>query len=337
MINSNKKNIFIVWKIFQRRAESLAPSFDLDVINYHYSWEEKSKTLKVLSYLFKSIMTFIDLIRCRPDCVFVQLPPTPALYVVALYCSITNKKYVLDCHNAMICGWWIKWPFARYLLKKAEFVFVHNQDVSKYAADMSIIATVLRDPLPKVPSSIGDSYLAKYGLQKKAYVLAPWNFASDEPIAEMFHAATDMPDIKIVMTWFPERLSKELIENKPSNVIFTGYIDVDEFNEIFANAMAAIILTTREGTQPSGASEAIALGVPLVISDLETTRMLYKDAPMYVENNSKSIVNGIESMCKNIKIYECNIMKLNENYQSELNAEINDVKKKLHSNKVIQM
>ncbi len=98
------KALFQVWKIYQRRAESIGHYFNVDIEYYHCSWEEKSKIHKVISYLFKSIMTVRDLVRYRPKLIFLQLPPTPALYIVGVYGVLTKTPYVTDCHNAMFMG-----------------------------------------------------------------------------------------------------------------------------------------------------------------------------------------------------------------------------------------
>ena len=49
----------MVWKIYQRRVESLADELDLVIYHYHYKWEERSKLLKAASYLLKFINTLI--------------------------------------------------------------------------------------------------------------------------------------------------------------------------------------------------------------------------------------------------------------------------------------
>ncbi|MCK5662792.1 MAG: hypothetical protein KAI17_04855, partial [Thiotrichaceae bacterium] len=112
----SRKNLFLVWCPFQRRAQSLAKAFDLDGYYYHYAWEEKGMIFKMLSYFGKFMATFRDLIRYRPKYVFIQLSPTPLLYATAMYCAVTRSHYISDCHNRMIYdGPFIKWPFAKYL------------------------------------------------------------------------------------------------------------------------------------------------------------------------------------------------------------------------------
>jgi glycosyltransferase involved in cell wall biosynthesis len=100
----------------------------------------------------------------------------------------------------------------------------------------------------------------------------------------------------------------------PANIRLTGFLNEKEFNAFYANASAAIVLTNREGTQPSGAAEAISLGVPLVISDIATTRRLYSDAAVFVQSDSSSIAKGVQHALNN---------------QSELRERLKTLKEKL--------
>ena len=151
-MRAKAETLFQVWKIYQRRAESIAHSFEADIRYYHYHWEEKSKLLKVVSYAFKSLNTLIDLILIKPKTIIIQLPPTPALYIVGVYSLLTNTPYIADCHNAMILREWLQWPFAKKLLRNAAAVLVHNEDARFHAMKNEISAMVMRDPLPKEQS-----------------------------------------------------------------------------------------------------------------------------------------------------------------------------------------
>lgn len=319
-------NLFQIWKVYQRRADSLAYYFDTKIVYYHYPWEEKSKLLKAASYLFKSLRTIIDLVRSRPGLIFIQLPPTPALYIVGIYAVLSRTPFIADCHNAMFMEWWIRWPFAKNLLKKASAVIVHNDDVLAYAERYGIRAMVVRDPLPQCVDSPGTLVVSRSGLSAGDYVIAPWNLASDEPIAEFIQSVRLLPDIKFVMTWYTERLPAELRPDLPDNLVFTGYLEIDEFNDLFRNAGAAISLTTQQGTQPSAAAEAIAFGVPIILSDSETARLLYRDVPVFVENTPQSIADGVSEVFNKHSIYTTKVEEFKDILKRELEEEVDLLK-----------
>jgi len=323
---SSNAGVFIVWRIFQRRTESLAAQFNLSVKYYYCPWEEKSKLHKAWSYVFKTASTIKDLIHNKPSIVFIQLPPTPVLYIVSAYCKLTNCKLVADCHNAMIYSKWLSWPFAKPLLRKATALLVHNEDVEQYAKKFKLQAITLRDPLPDLTNEVDRDLRTRYSFMQSNYVIAPWCFAPDEPIIELIQAAESMPQVYFVMTWFSEKLPLRTRKTLPPNLVLTGYLNDKDFNTLFSQATAALVLTTREGTQPSGASEAIALGVPLIVSDLKTTRKLYENMPIYIDNTANGIRDGVQKALDEQHARKASIMAFKEIFDSRLEKEIVDVK-----------
>lgn len=286
--------MLIVWRSFQRRAQSLATALDLKLIYYHYKWEECGKILKAVSYFCKFIATLKDLFQHRPELIIVQLPPTPLLYAVALYCVVTRNRYISDCNNAMIYGAsWVKWPLALVLLRRSHTVLVHDSYVRDLATGLGLNVFVLQDLVPVMSVSQRDKIAAQNEFRNHPYVIVPWSMAADEPIFELFSAAQRLPNILFVVTWYYERLPRRTRLQVPDNIHFSGYIPEPQFNALFSQASAALVCTTREGTQLSGASEAISLGVPLVVSDLISTRRLYSHGAIFVDNNCFAIANGV--------------------------------------------
>jgi glycosyltransferase involved in cell wall biosynthesis len=256
---------------------------------------------------------------------FVQLPPTPLLYLVTIYRWLTGNNFVADCHNAMVDGPWIKFPFARSLLSSTLLTIVHNDQIARLAEAKNLYAHVVRDPLPVVKASYEKDVLEKYDIYEKEYVLLPWNFAADEPLVEFAQAAQCLPDTRFVATWFAERLPEHVKNIMPSNVVFTGFLPENEFDQIFAHSGVVLSLTVREGTQPSAASEAIAFEIPLVISDLHTTRELYGDVPVYVENTPQKIAAGLRFALDNRQLVEEKMKELKRVVDTRLSEELNKV------------
>ncbi len=324
-MSSSSRGLFIVWRIFQRRSESLARCFDLEIKYYYAAWEEKSKFHKALSYIFKTIYTIRDMVRHKPRIIFIQLPPTPVLYIAALYCHFTKCRLVADCHNAMIYSRWLKWPFALQLLRRADAALVHNEDVEQHALQHRLRTITLRDPLPALALNSARTAADIADVGSGDYVMVPWSFSPDEPIDELFQAAESLPEVKFLMTWFAERLPQETRDRVPPNVILTGYLDDSDFNTLFAEASAVLVMTTREGTQPSAASEAIVLGVPLVISDLQTTRRLYEDVPVYIANDGAGIKDGVRTALETRDALQQKILGFKSRFAARLGEEIREV------------
>jgi len=325
-----RNNLYIVWNPFQRRAESLANEFNFKIFYYYHSWEEKGMVFKLISYLTKSIFTLKDLIRNKPQYIFLQLAPTPLLYTGALYCLFADCKYIADCHNTMIYdSHWIHWPFAKRLLCNSHITIVHNDDVKYHANNLKIHSVILRDPLPSLTISKKIKKISNINLTTDTYIIVPCSMAIDEPIAELFEAAKALPKIRFVFTWFEDRIPAKLRAKAPSNLTFTGFLKEQEFNSLYAHANAAVVLTTRQGTQPSGASEAISLGIPLVISKIDTTTRLYENKPIYVENDSESISNGIRLALSDFDKHSSLVYSLKKGLILEAKNQINFIKEKL--------
>jgi len=327
---TENNDLLIVWNPFQRRAESLGAAFNLSIIYFHYEWEEKGRLFKLFSYIPKFISTMWLLIKKKPERVFVQLAPTPLLYTAALYKLMYRVMIVADCHNTMIYDdHWIKWPFAKQLLRWSDISLVHNDDVLNIAQQLHIDTHILRDPLPvlDVPKHI--DVVAGIRLMEQAYVIIPCGIGADEPVKAMFEAIATIPDVLFAMTWFAEKLPTEVRTQAPHNLIFTGFLEEPEFNALYAKARAALVLTTREGTQPSGAAEAISLGVPLIVSELATTQRLYGDAPVFVENNAESITAGIRKALEEHDQLSKAVIGLRRSLVEDANTQIERIKAKL--------
>jgi len=322
--------LFIVWNPFQRRSETLANIFHLDPRYIHFAWEERGKILKVLSYIPKFFLTLGVLFKHKPRHLFIQIAPTPLLYTAALYKLFSGCKIISDCHNTMIYDdHWIKWPLAKTLLRWSDMTLVHNSDVKEIADHLHISTYILRDPLPLIKVDEEITEVAGLSILDQSYVIIPCGVGADEPLQELFGAIRMVPDILFVMTWFKEKLPSDLRTQSPENLLFTGFLPEKEFNALFSHATATLVLSNREGTQPSGAAEAISLGIPLIVSRLNTTQRLYKDAPIYVDNNEASISDGVAKAIENSAAMSESIEGLRGSLVNEVGHQIAYIKEHL--------
>lgn len=261
--------VFIAWTRFQRRAAVLGARMGVDVHFFHLRWEGANRYAKVLSYFVKAFRTLLLLSKRRPTFVILQLPPTPALYVCALYVRIARIPLVVDCHNAAIMEHWGRWPLTGALLRRAT-VLAHNDHVATLAAQsFDLEPVVLRTGIMSADpdAAQGDETLKRLKLESQSYVLLPWSLHTDEPLEEALSAIRQMPTQRFVLTGDPRKIDPALASHLPPNLSVPGYLPTADFNELFAHAAAVLVLTTRELTQLSGMAEAMAFEVPAVISD----------------------------------------------------------------------
>lgn len=319
------KPVLIAWKEYQRRVEVMAPYLGAEHFYFYHAWEVRSKLHKALSYIPKTINTLTYLFRIRPALVFVQFPPTPALYAVAFYSWLTGAHYVSDCHMGVTNAHWLNWPFARKLLAHGK-VIVHNEHlVRQVEADINVKPFVLRDGVARKQAGVCEknSLLHTFGLSPKEYVIFPCSFSADEPMEDVIEAARSLPETMFVMTWHAEKLKKRIRDMLPKNVLLTGFLKTEDFDHLFANAGTALVLTVHEGVQLSGMQEAMAFEIPAVVSDLRTTRFLYKDYPVYVKTDASSISQGITLALKDREKLESRMKALRLESEIEFFDQVN--------------
>lgn len=291
---ANDKTVFIIWKVYQRRVEAMKEKLNAQPVYLHYDWEEKSKLHKLLSYLFKIADTYRVLIDVRPRLFYVQAPPAFLLYAVWLYAKATGARYVVDAHNTIVDGsLWSRMPFVRHAMRQAATVLVHNQAMAVHASRSLLPHTILMDRPPEVEPTNYPYPEKIFGDRTRPKVVIPCSYDTDEPLEEMRRATLLLPHVDFYITWYAEKLPAAYIAGFGPNTRFTGFLEQTEFDGLLAHADAILVLTTREGTQPSGATEALAFEKPLVVSDLGIIRRMFPKGAIYIGNTASDMAVGI--------------------------------------------
>jgi len=145
----------------------------------------------------------------------------------------------------------------------------------------------------------------KYGYSKDdKVIMAVGLYIERKGILEFLELARRCPQYKFI--WFgytkpaliPENISKA-IKNKPSNVLFPGYVDSNELKDAYAGC-DIYIFPTKEETEGIVLLEALALKVKTIISDipifddwLQDGVNVYKAISIQdFEDKIKGIING---------------------------------------------
>jgi len=292
------KNSFYAWVKYQRRAASMQESlgYELSFIDFNL----KKRWLKPLDYVLKSYKTLIGLIINRPRVLWVQLPPSPLLYIALFYKKI-NKHAILivDCHNGVFWGKWKKYLSVERL-NQFDLILVHNYLIKEIAEDFGLDKgklVILEDK----PAIKNFSFEVQEISAKSPTVLMPCSFNADEPIDVVFEAAKQIPEINLLISG-PKDKGKLLFDfsKKPDNVQLIGYLSLEDYEKVFRNSDVVLGLTTEDHIQLSVANEATGFEIPMVISDTPLLRNLFNKGAVYVETmNSHSIANGIKEALNN--------------------------------------
>lgn len=222
---------------------------------------------------------------------FVQSPPSFAVWIVAIYCAIARAPFVIDAHSdAFERARWTRPAWLnRLVARQAVATIVTNEHwaglVRSWGADAVSIAAIPTELL------VGEPPPMKPGFN--VTVVNSWS--PDEPVGAVLSAAQSLPEVWFNVTG-PRAEAKRLIGSTPPNVRFTGLLSQATYNGLLASSDAVLCLTTHDNTMQNGACEALTLGTPVVTSDWPILRRYFEGAAVYVRNEPDGIVEGLRQL-----------------------------------------
>ena len=177
-------------------------SFGYDAFYFGRSFG--SKLGRPAEYLLKGFATLKLFARRRPAVVWLQLPPTPLLYLGALYKALRRDvTLVADCHNSLFVRPWIRTPgLWRLLNDVADIALVHNEYVRAHTLALGLdpARCLVLETRPATPARVSGDGDAGPADVRRPWVLFPAGFDADEPIAAFLAAARIVPDVTFVVT-----------------------------------------------------------------------------------------------------------------------------------------
>jgi glycosyltransferase involved in cell wall biosynthesis len=279
--------VWITWH-FQARSRNLAKALDLDIKEY---FQNRNVFVR---HLFSSIWTIKILIKDKPKVIFIQYSYL-LLLILYVYKKLTGRKKILivDCHTKALRrrAWGllniIFWPMKKLSFNAADLTIISNnglvEDINKLHGNFM----VLPDMIPRI--ELKESDLSP----ETDYYVYISSFAVDEPVDEMLKVSKLLDsNCRLFWTGKITRDIKAVSANYP-NIFFTGYLSFDEYYKLIRNAKCIIALTTEEDCLQSGAYEAVAVEVPLVLSDTISLREFFSSTAIYTKNESGSIYYAI--------------------------------------------
>ncbi len=294
--------LFIAWTAFQRRQVSMAEHTGFETFFLPVP-RHAGKLKKGLLYLRHALNTWRVLRLRRPRVVYVQLPQLPLLWVALLYCRLApggQVRVVADCHNAMLRPPWSSLPFTRWSLGAANAVLVHNEEmlvVVRRLGWKDSNVRVLEDVPPLQRAACATGQARAVIPLRKPWVVFPGSFSADEPIAEVLSAARVAPEMGFILTGNPAtaRRNGHLVDDLPPNVVLTGYLPAEVFDDLLREADVVLGLTRFEGIQLSVCNEALGFGRALVTSNTRLLAQLFGSAAILVDTaDPQSIAAGCQ-------------------------------------------
>jgi hypothetical protein len=316
------RSVFVVWRKYQARVASMQTFFGYQTLYLPNLFS--SKYLRVIDYMVKTLITIGYLMVYRPNTIWIQLPPTPLLYLLRVYKYLFRGTNVIaDCHNSMLRPPWSKSPFAISLINSvSDLILVHNEEVYELASSMGLAEDKMQ-VLEDRPMVGGHSEVKN----KSPLVVFPASFSVDEPISLVLEVARSLPEVSFVITGDYKRARSNFASHLPENVVLSGWLSTREYNRLLGQANLILGLTTFEGIQLSVASEAVGLGKAMVLSNTRILRELFPQGAIYVEPTYESLLNGIRKAMSIQPQLEEQVLKLRDIRIQRWNTQAMNVKK----------
>jgi glycosyltransferase involved in cell wall biosynthesis len=290
MIVTTGKKIFISWAPYSRRSQSLAAELDMDPYLIHYLKFQRP-IYAPFKYILQALHSLALLFKERPRIVFVQDPPMFASLVVYIYTVLTlgQARFIVDAHSgALLHPWWK--PFRglqKFIYRRALTVLTTNRALKELVRSWGVDSMALAGPPINIPPGEAMSLGEGFNL-----VLVN-TFSPDEPLSVALEAVADKPDVHLYVTGDVGKASPSLLETAPANVTFTGFLSDDDYLKLLRGADAIMALTDQDFTLQLGGVEAVAVGKPIIMSDLSFLREYFNRGTIHVPNTPDGVCQGI--------------------------------------------
>jgi glycosyltransferase involved in cell wall biosynthesis len=266
----------------------------------------KRPWLAPIKYVMQAFKSWSILRDARPDTVFVQNPPLFAPLAVWMYCGLKGIPMILDSHTGVFLE--PKWRWLGFLhgflVRRVRVSMVTNDHLGGMVEAWGGRYFVF----PDVPTEFPDA--GTIDDKPGNLVLVVNSFSYDEPLDQVIEAARALPDVSFAVTGDVRRCPQELLDQKPDNVRYTGFVSRSDYVSLLNSADAAVVLTNENYTMQRGAYEAMSLGVPIVTSDWPLLRDTFFKGTCHTDNTAASIVEALQTILSDKAGYRSAIAEL---------------------------
>jgi glycosyltransferase involved in cell wall biosynthesis len=211
-----------------------------------------------------------------------------------LYCRLAGKRLVVDAHNGAFEPPWINIPLLLPVLRSATVVIVHNREFAGHLRErfQGIEFFALTDRLPRV----SDRRAPASG---EEYILVVVSYQYDEPVEEIMKAlagylasSRDGLAFKITGRW-QKRPDLYRVYGSTPGIEYLGFVSDREYFGYLMGAFGMLALSDRAMLQQCASVEALAAGVPSILSDSATARRLFFKGSVFTGTNAEEITRAI--------------------------------------------
>lgn len=304
------KSIWITWEQ-HRRTRELALSLDNMKL-----FELEFEAPFFIRYPYLLFKTVLILFKERPNLVVVQNPSVVLSLFMVTFGKLFTNNVLVDAHNEGIMPFYSKYnwllPAYKLIQKHADLTIVTNENLADYVRLSGGHPFVLEDKIPRF-NDVG-----QVDLKGDCNIVFICTFEKDEPYEDVIKAASLIDtSIYIYITGNYEKLPPNILENASPNLIFTGYLPQQDYENLLYSCDAVIDLTLMGNCLVCGAYEAVSLEKPIIVSNTNALRNYFCSGAVYTENRSNEIAAAIDYVLENKESIEEEIKLLKHRLQSE--------------------
>lgn len=236
----------------------------------------------------------------KPSFVYTQNPSLVLAAIVVFYGKISNSSVIIDAHNAGIFPLegksFLLNKIAMFINSHSDKVIVSNTALRKYINKNEKDVFAIPDPIPII-SKHSDFPLN----HDKLNLVFICSWAPDEPYEEVLSIAENLSDIvNIYITGNSRNKEKSAIKVLPNNVILTGFLSDNAYEDLLVACDAIMVLTKRDNCLVCGAYEGVAVEKPMLISNTTALVEHFNKGCIYTDNTGADIEDCIRKLYANI-------------------------------------
>jgi glycosyltransferase involved in cell wall biosynthesis len=306
----------VAWEDYHRRAEILAQHFEASLHFVQYG-RAGSLVQAPVRFPLQAWETWRILRRERPDLIVVQNPPFFAVMAVAWYARMAGAMFIIDSHTGAFIApkwrWSVGWH--RALSRRALATIVHNREQGQLVDDWGITYFVIAHTPGEYPPG------TPYPFDGAFNVAIVSTGRLEKPLAEIFEAARDLPDVHFYITGSSKHFPPELLAQMPENCHLTGYLPYESYVGLLSGANAVMDLTKRDHTLVMGGFEAVSLKKPLITTDWPVLRDYFSEGTVHIPNTVEGLREGIRYAQQHEEQLQEGMARLHDRLEAEFNRD----------------
>jgi glycosyltransferase involved in cell wall biosynthesis len=211
----------------------------------------------------------------------------------------------------------------KWVCRRSLFTIVtndkHKQIVEGWGARVEIVGTMI----------VPDGNAGRNKITHSQSIVVIGTFAEDEPYYEIVRAASLCPTVFFYVTGDYSKATEEVKELKPANVIFTGFLNREDYISLVKSVDAAMILVTSDNTMQRGAYEAMSWGTPIITSAWPILKNTFTKGALFVSNDAKGIAIAVREYFTKKEGLKLEIQDLRKEKEQEWKTRVREIKQQL--------